>query len=131
MSDGGKTIFIIDDDRFLLDMYSLKFKQQGYLVESSASGQEALAKLRGGLIPTVMLLDIVMPGLDGIEFIDTLKKENLAANAVIIVLSNQGEEEDIERAKEHGAHEYIVKANSIPSDVLEKVNTVIAKYAAK
>jgi CheY-like chemotaxis protein len=72
-----------------------------------------------------------MPGLDGIEFIETLKKENLAANAVIIVLSNQGEEEDIERAKQHGVHEYIVKANSIPSDVLEKVKTVIAQYATK
>lgn len=128
MNTADKTILIIDDDRFLLDMYSLKFKQQGFLVESSASGQEALAKLKGGLSPHVILLDIVMPGLDGIEFIDTLKKENLAAHAVIIVLSNQGETSDIERAKEHGAHEYIVKANSVPSEVLEKVSSVISKH---
>lgn len=129
MSEGGKTILIIDDDRFLLDMYSLKFKQQGFNVDSSASGQEALAKLRSGLDPAVILLDIVMPGLDGIEFIDTIKKENLAAHAVIIVLSNQGEPTDIEKAKEHGAHEYIVKANSVPSDVLEKVSSVISKHS--
>ena len=127
MSDTNKLIFIIDDDRFLLDMYSLKFKQQGFNVEASASGQEALAKLRDGLQPSAILLDIVMPGLDGLEFIDTIKKENLAQQAIIIVLSNQGEEQDIEKAKQHGAHEYIVKANSVPSEVLEKVTDVLTK----
>ena len=122
-----KTILIIDDDRFLLDMYSLKFKQQGFTVESSASGQEALARLRDGLQPSVILLDVVMPGLDGLEFMDTVKKENLAPGATLIVLSNQGEEQDIEKAKSHGAHEYIVKANSVPSEVLERVSAAIAK----
>lgn len=125
MSD-NKVILIIDDDRFLLDMYSLKFKQQGFLVESSASGQEALTKLRDGLNPSVVLLDIVMPGLDGIEFMDTVKKESLAPGAMLIVLSNQGEEQDVEKAKAHGADEYIVKANSVPSEVLEKVSAAIA-----
>ena len=126
MSD-NKVILIIDDDRFLLDMYSLKFKQQGFSVESSASGQEALTKLRDGLNPAVVLLDIVMPGLDGIEFMDTVKKENLAPGAMLIVLSNQGEEQDVEKAKTHGADEYIVKANSVPSEVLEKVSAAIAR----
>ena len=122
-----KTILIIDDDRFLLDMYSLKFKQQGFTVESSASGQEALARLRDGLQPSVVLLDVVMPGLDGLEFMDVVKKENLAPGAMLIVLSNQGEEQDIEKAKSHGADEYIVKANSVPSEVLERVSAAIAK----
>ncbi len=122
-----KIILIIDDDRFLLDMYSLKFKQQGFTVESSASGTEALARLREGLKPTAILLDIVMPGLDGMEFMETLKREKLAPDALIIVLSNQGEEEDIEKAKQHGADDYIVKANSIPSEVLAKVSEVIAR----
>lgn len=128
MSDAAKLIYIIDDDRFLLDMYSLKFKQQGFGVESSASAQEALTKLRDGLAPAVILLDIVMPGMDGLEFIATLKKENLAPNALIIVLSNQGEDEDIQKAKNAGAHEYIVKANSVPSEVLGKVSEVIARH---
>lgn len=122
-----QSILIIDDDRFLLDMYSLKFKQQGFKVGSSTSGQEALSQLRDGFNPDIVLLDIVMPGLDGIEFIDMMKKENLAPNALIIVLSNQGEEKDIEKAKQHGANEYIVKANSVPSEVLQKVNDVLAR----
>lgn len=122
-----KTILIIDDDRFLLDMYSLKFKQQGFTVESSASGQEALARLRDGLHPTAILLDIVMPGLDGLAFMDAVKKENLAPDTMLIVLSNQGEEQDIEKAKQHGADEYIVKANSVPTEVLQRVSDAIAK----
>lgn len=130
MSENEKTIFIIDDDRFLLDMYSLKFKQQGFVVESSPSGQEALTKLRDGFKPSVILLDIVMPGVDGIELIDTVKKENIAPGALIVVLSNQGEEDDIEKAKQHGAHEYIVKANSVPSEVLQKVSDAIARHTS-
>jgi len=130
MSADNKVILIIDDDRFLLDMYSLKFKQQGFTVESSTSGQEALTKLRDGLQPMAILLDIVMPGLDGIEFMDAVKKESLAPNAMLIVLSNQGEEQDIEKAKTHGAHEYIVKANSVPSEVLDKVMAAISRHTS-
>lgn len=108
-------------------MYTLKFKEQGFDVESSFSGEDALRKLRDGFSPDVILFDIVMPGVDGIEFLDMLKNEKLAKDSLLIALSNQGEDRDIEKAKEHGADEYIVKANSVPSEVLEVVSGVIEK----
>ncbi len=122
------TIHIIDDDTFLLDMYTLKFKEKGFKVDSSSSGEEAIGKLREGASPNVILFDIVMPGVDGFELLDTIKKEKLAKGALLIALSNQGEERDIEIAKEHGTDEYIVKADMVPSEVLETVSTIITKH---
>ena len=122
------TIHIVDDDAFLLDMYTLKFKEKGFRVNSSSSGEEVLSKLREGATPDVMLFDIVMPGVDGLELLDTIKKEKLAKGVLLVALSNQGEDRDIEIAKEHGADEYIVKADMVPSEVLETVSNIISKH---
>lgn len=114
-------IFIVDDDKFLLDMYSVKFREKGFDVEVGVGGEEALVKLRDGLIPDIIMLDIVMPGVDGFQFLETIKKEGLGGDAIIIVLSNQGQDSEIERAKGLGADDYIVKASAIPSEVLDQV----------
>ena len=120
-----KKILIVDDDKFLLDMYSVKFREDDFDVEIGVGGEEALNKLRGGLNPDVVLLDIVMPGVDGFACLETIQKENLRGNSVIVVLSNQGQDEEIERAKKLGADEYIIKASAIPSEVLEQVKKAI------
>jgi CheY-like chemotaxis protein len=124
-------ILIIDDDTFLLDMYTLKFKEQGFEVEGSPSGEEALRRLRGDNPPDVVLFDVVMPGIDGLELLDIIAKEKLVPNALLIALSNQGESMDIEEAKKRGAHEYIVKAHMVPTEVLEKVSELINQRMAK
>jgi CheY-like chemotaxis protein len=118
-------VFIIDDDNFMLDMYGLKFKERGFIVDTSLSGKEAIKKLREGLLPDIILLDIIMPGIDGFEILETIKKEKLAGNAVIIALSNQWLDEEIEKAKKLGVKDYIIKANTIPSEVLDKVTKVV------
>ena len=100
-----KKILIIDDDTFLLDMYTLKFKEQGFDVESVTSAEDALNKLRKGLTPHVILFDIVMPGIDGLEMLETIKKEKIAEHTLLIALSNQGEDRDIKLARERGADE--------------------------
>ena len=119
------TVFIIDDDKFLLDMYSVKFTQQGLDVEIGMGGEDALAKLREGLKPDVILLDLVMPGVDGFEVLEAINKERLGENPIIIILTNQGQESDIKRAEELGVAGYIVKASAIPSEVLEQVMKII------
>ena len=121
----NKKIFIVDDDKFLLDMYSVKFREDGFEVEVGVGGEEALNKLRGGYTPDVIMLDIVMPGVDGFAFLEALRKEALAQNARIIVLSNQGQDEEVRKARELGAHDYIIKASAIPSEVLEQVKKSI------
>ena len=122
MASGDKLkIFIVDDDKFLLDMYSVKFKQSGFDVEVGVGGEDALNKLRSGYEPDVIMLDIVMPNIDGFAFLEALRKENVGGNPTVIVLSNQGQDEEIRRAKDLGAKDYIIKASAIPSEVLEQV----------
>ena len=123
-----KTIFIVDDDTFLLDMYAMRFTQAGYSVETAMSATAALEKLRTGLSPMVMLLDVVMPAIDGFELLEAINKEKLIPGTIKIYLSNLGQEQDIERGKSLGAASYIVKANSTPSEVVAHVEEVMSKY---
>lgn len=127
MAQTGKKILIIDDDKFLLDMYSIKFREKGFDVEVAFGGQEALDKLQGGLSPDVVLLDVVMPGIGGLEVLERIRQNNLAKKASVIVLSNQGQQSDVDAAKSFGIDGYIVKASSIPSEVLEKVMEILEK----
>lgn len=114
-------IFIIDDDKFLLDMYSMKFTEKGFAVDVAFGSVEALEKLRGGMKPDIILLDIVMPTMDGFELLAEIKKNNLAEGAVIIILSNLGQQEDVEKGVQLGADGYIIKASSTPTEVVNKV----------
>lgn len=114
-------IFIIDDDKFLLDMYSMKFTEKDFAVEIAFGSTEALEKLKQGFKPDIILLDIVMPTMDGFELLSEIKKQNLAEGAVVIILSNLGQQEDIEKGSQLGADGYIIKASSTPTEVVNKV----------
>ncbi len=120
-------IYLVDDDRFLLDMYAVKFRTAGHEVTAFAGGEDVLAALRESPAPDAVLLDIVMPGLDGFQILEMVKKEQLAKTAKFIVLSNQGQESDITRAKELGAAGYIIKASAIPSEVFSETIAIIEK----
>ena len=122
-------LYLVDDDHFLLDMYAVKFKAAGHEVTAFQNGEEALQALREKPAPDAMLLDIVMPGIDGFEILETIRKENLASTAKIIVLSNQGQESDIDRAKALGAAGYIIKASAIPSEVYSETLKIIEAKA--
>ncbi len=122
-----KKIFIVDDDSFLLDMYALKFSQASYDVTTALGALPALEKLRGGYVPDIILTDLVMPVVDGFEFLEKMRTENLAPNSVHIVLSNRGQEADIAHAKELGAAGFIVKASTTPSEVITQVADIVAK----
>jgi len=122
-------IYLVDDDRFLLDMYAVKFRNAGHEVTAFQGGELALEALRKDPKPDALLLDIVMPGIDGFEVLELIKKDNLAGTAKIIVLSNQGAESDLERAKSLGADGYIIKASAIPSEVFSETMKIIEKQA--
>ena len=120
-----KKIFIVDDDKFLLDMYTFKFKEKGFEVVQAFGSVDALSKLKGGITPDVMLLDVVMPVMDGFELLELIKSEKLAPDAKVIVLSNLGQPTDIEKGRSLGANGYVIKASATPSEVVEKVMAVL------
>lgn len=121
------SVLIIDDDKFLLDMYALKFSQLGWQVETALGSVDGLAKLREGFHPDVLLSDILMPAMDGFELLEHIKKEKLAEGVKIVILSNKGEKQDIDRGIALGADGYIVKASAIPSEVVTQVEKILAK----
>jgi two-component system phosphate regulon response regulator PhoB len=122
-----KKIMLVDDDAFLLDMYAIKFKNNGYDVRASDNAEAALKILRDGYTPDAILADIIMPNMDGIEFVSVLRKENLAGKAALIMLTNQGLPDDVARAKKLNVDGYIIKATTIPSDVLRETEKILSQ----
>lgn len=116
-------LLLIDDDAFLRDMYVTKFEEAGHEVSVAASGDEALAHIEDESFD-IILMDMIMPGVSGVELISAIRKFDTAKDAKCIVLSNQGEQEDIDAAHAAGAVGYIVKAESIPSQVVTKVEAL-------
>jgi DNA-binding response OmpR family regulator len=113
-------ILLVDDDAFLRDMYATKFTQKGYEVDVAETAEVALSKLHDHTYD-IALLDIIMPGMNGLELLRKIKSEQLASNPICIMLSNQSEETDKKEAFDGGAKGYIVKAEHIPSEVVDEV----------
>src|SRR3989344_9194247 len=120
-------VMVVDDDRFLVNMYTIKFKRNGIDAVSAQNGTEALNKLRAGYNPDALIVDIVMPGMDGFEFIETVRREKLAEKSAVVFLTNQGQNPDLDRAKKLGVDSYIVKASTIPSEVVARIIDIIGK----
>ncbi len=131
MKSKKQKILIVDDDSFLLDIYALKFTKGGFEVITATKGAEAMEKLREGLDPDIFMLDIVMPSLDGFELLESARKEKLIKRAVVVMLTNQGQRSDHDRADKMNVDSYILKANTTPSEVLEKVTETYNKKRNK
>lgn len=114
-------ILLVDDDAFLRDMYSTKFKEAGHTVSTAQDGDDALRVLKDEGQFDVVVMDMIMPGTTGTELITKIKQTENASVTKCIILSNQGEQNDIDDAHEAGAIGYIIKAESIPSQVVTKV----------
>ena len=119
------SVVLVDDDKFLLNMYAMKFTKEGFGITAFQSSEEALEKFRQGLSPDVVLLDVVMPGMDGLSLLKILRDEKLILNSAVVILSNQGAQSDIDNAKALKIDGYIVKATTIPSEVLREVSRIV------
>ncbi len=119
-----KKILLVEDDPFLIDIYSTKFKEVGFEVEVAEDGEKCLEKLEEK-IPDLLLLDVVLPNLNGWEIIRRIKKEERLKGLKIIILSNLGEKEEIEKGLKCGAEKYLVKAHYTPSEVVEEIIKIL------
>lgn len=118
-------VLLVDDDAFLLQMYSMKFKSEGFDVHTSPSALDAIEQLRHGLAPHAIAFDITMPVHDGFYLLETIRSEKLAEHARKIALTNQQSEQEQAKAKELGADAYIIKASMIPSEVVSAVRATL------
>jgi CheY-like chemotaxis protein len=125
MEGEKKKILIVDDDNFLLDMYAFKFSQNNFEVYTASDGNEGIKKLKDGLKPNIILMDIIMPGMDGFEMFEKINKEKLSEDSIKIILSNKGQQEDIDRGMSLGAAGYIIKVNSTPVEVINSVMKIL------
>lgn len=115
-------ILLIDDDPFIVEMYVLKFKDERFAIEVARDGAEGIKKA-AAFLPDAILLDIVMPGMDGFQALQELRKAGRPYK--IILLTNLGQKEDVDRGIALGADDYVVKAHFTPSEVVAKVKKVL------
>ena len=119
------TVLIVDDDKFVLDMYRKKFEHDGALVDIAVGPEEVLAKLHDGAKPDILILDVIMPTMNGIELLGVIRKEKLIPNAAVVLLTNEGDRKKIEEAKALGIRGYIQKATTLPTEIVEKVKEIV------
>ena len=131
MEGEKRKILIVDDDSFLLDMYALKFSQNNFEVYTAENGIHALEKLKGGLSPDILLIDIIMPDMNGFETLTQMNAQKLCPNCIKIILSNKSENSDIDEGKKLGVAGYIVKANFTPAEVIEQVVKILEQKNQK
>ncbi|MBU2508805.1 MAG: response regulator [Patescibacteria group bacterium] len=103
-------ILVVEDDKFLLKAYESKLSRAGFQVEKATDGEETMEKLKVAK-PNIILLDLVMPNVDGFEVLAKVHKDPKFKSIPVIVVSNLGQESDVEKAKSLGAAEYLVKSD--------------------
>lgn len=120
-------ILIVEDDSLLIRMYQKIFESQGYQVDLAADGQEGLDKARANK-PTLILLDVMMPKMNGMQVLEQLKKEPDTKNIPIVMLTNLAGESDAEQALAKGAIKYIIKSQYKPQEVEAMVKQILTGY---
>lgn len=114
------SILLIEDDPFLIDIYTTKLKEAGFEVDVATDGEEALRKTQEKK-PDLALLDIVLPQFDGWEILRRIKSDKNLKDLKVIILSNLGQKEEVEKGIKLGAEKYLIKAHYNPSQVVEEI----------
>jgi two-component system phosphate regulon response regulator PhoB len=116
----NKNILIIEDDEFLRSLAAKRLEKDGYNVLAAAEGDSGL-KMAEEQAPGIILLDLLLPGMSGFEVLEKLRSNESTRSTPVIVFSNLGQKEDVEKAKGLGANDFLIKANFTLDDVVEKI----------
>lgn len=127
-----KTILLVEDDPILIRMYTKKFEKEGYKVLSAMDGNSGLSSLQTAEPkPSIILLDVMLPGLNGFEILEKIKADEATKNIPVVLLTNLGGgEQDREKGQKLGAADYLVKSELTPSQIVEKVKTYMVNVQA-
>ena len=122
MSEAKKTIMIVEDDSFVMDIYETKVVKEGFNVIKAVNGVEAMEKLNNGSFPDLILLDIIMPYMSGLEVLKKIKESEKLNKIPVVLLTNLSQKEEIQEGFDLGAKDYLIKSHFTPSEVMEKIN---------
>lgn len=126
MAEHLKTILLVDDDITLREMYEERLKAEGFTIESATDGEEALQKAKEAK-PNVVLLDIMMPKINGLDVLKMLKSDDETKDIPVILLTALIQDVDKQKGLAYGADDYIVKSETMPGEVIEKIQKVLEK----
>jgi DNA-binding response OmpR family regulator len=115
-----KKILIVEDDKFLRDLINQKLTKEGYETSEAIDGEEGV-KIVKEVKPDLVLLDLILPGIDGFEVLAKIKGDPGTSSIPVIILSNLGQKEDVEKGLKLGAVDYLIKAHFTPGEIIDKI----------
>jgi two-component system, OmpR family, phosphate regulon response regulator PhoB len=121
-----KSILIVEDDAFILDTITRRFKKDGFAILLAKDGEQVEEVLKDNL-PNLILLDVLLPKMNGLEVLKKIKSDERTKGIPVVMFSNLGSPEDVKHAMELGATDYLVKANLSPNEVVNKVTNLLSK----
>lgn len=119
-----KSILFVEDDPFLIDIYTTKLKEAGFSAIIVTDGSQVFKKIKEKM-PDLLLLDIVLPSLTGWEILRAIQKDENLKNLKVIILSNLGEKEEVEKGLKFGAVKYLIKAHYTPTEVVREIKKIL------
>ncbi|OGZ45081.1 MAG: hypothetical protein A3J54_04365 [Candidatus Ryanbacteria bacterium RIFCSPHIGHO2_02_FULL_45_13b] len=119
-------LVIVEDDKFLRDLIVRKLSREGFLVWEAKTGEEGLRILQESP-PQLVLLDILLPGMSGYEVLEAMQKNEKLKSIPVVILSNLGQKEEVERAESLGAKDFLVKAKYTPGEIVTRIKDILAK----
>lgn len=120
----SKRILLVEDDRFLRELMSRKLIEGGFDVVQAVDGESGIEKSKEGGFDMI-LLDLILPGIDGFDVLKAIKENPNSSSIPIIILSNLGQKEEIERGLELGAVDFLIKAHFTPGEIIEKISKIL------
>lgn len=118
-------ILLVEDDNFLANIYKTKFEMEGFKVTAVEDGEAGLVEAKRKN-PDIILLDILLPKKDGFAVLEELKKDSATADIPVLILTNLGQKDDVEKGMQLGAVDYLIKAHFKPSETVEKVKKILS-----
>jgi DNA-binding response OmpR family regulator len=117
-------ILIVEDDRFLRELIARKLKNEGFEVLEAVDGEEGFKRIKEEK-PDLVLLDLILPGIDGFEVLARMKEDPVLVSIPVIILSNLGQREEVEKGLKLGAIDYLIKAHFTPGEIIEKIKNIV------
>ncbi|PIR78042.1 MAG: response regulator [Candidatus Magasanikbacteria bacterium CG10_big_fil_rev_8_21_14_0_10_36_16] len=124
MTNPVPLVLLIEDDTFLGNIYKTKFEMEKFKVIVATDGLEGLEMAKKKK-PDIILLDILMPKMDGFEVLENLKKDKSLVSIPVVLLTNLGQKDDVDKGLGLGAVDYLIKAHYKPSETVDKVKSVL------